>query len=1150
MATFSYQVKGNGDPKGRPRVYFTCHPDDFAPCFEKIRDDLFKTHNCALYYTEDMTAPFDEAELDVDLGRMNLFVIPVTAKLLTTPCRAMKQDLAYAKAHHINVLPFMMESGIDGLYARPEAFGELQYLNPFSTDDTEISYESKLEKYLKAVLINDETAARVRAAFDAYIFLSYRKKDRRYANRLMQMIHRTPGFRDIAIWYDEFLTPGESFSQNIRRAMENSRLFALLVTPNLLEEPNGKPNFVMGEEYPAATRANMPVFPAEMVQTDREALAEKFQGLPDCVDTEDETDFRERLLASLTRLAVTANDDDPEHNFLIGLAYLEGIDVEVDRALGLRLITEAAEAGVLDAMVRLYHMYSDGNGVPLNYGEAHRWATRLYDECLRRFGERDERTLTALKSLAVITRNAGNREEGLALSEQVLQLSRQILGEDHPETLSALNNVFVGLHSVHDHERAATVGEEAAAKSAALLGEEHAYTLAILHNLAFALRDTGRKEEARALNRRVYETRLRLLGETHPDTLRALGSLAEDSRVEAKHTGDFSEALTLAEKNFTLRQTELGEKHPDTLSALSTLADVHKTAGQFDKALALAQRVYELRCEVLGETHYESIFSLNNICAVYAAMGDCQAMEPLAKREYELFLRTLGPHHRDTLRALDMRLSIANELRKYHELPDIAELLYEGRRVALGEAHPETARVRKTLVSLFKAFGDHEAVRARRAEAEQLCLASYEKNGATHPETLRLLNLLILLDGVDPETVPTVETTVFEQLTGTGAGLNAHQAEALHTVLSNHYGETHPQALRYLGIAANTYGELDGYREKANALRKKEFDVRLKANNDQWDWNIDASFFLFGAGYMDEKPETAAELFLALREKRRATWGADHPSYRDATESIAEAYEKAKNYTEAVKYRKEAFASRLAADGLSKAFTRTALWDLASATEHAGDHAGAAALYQSLYEADCIHLGEKHADTLTALSLVAMEYAAAGDHTKAVGLFEKLYEAYCETQGAEHINAQLAFAKIAYETGEAGDHVRSAQLYEELYELRRRLLGDADDKTVLALSNLAYEHAAAGHHVEAARCYGRLYELRQTQLGETHRSTLLALSSQAFSLAKLGQNEAALPLYEKLYHARRETLGAEDPSTKQALANLNAVRARTENKTE
>ena len=57
--------------------------------------------------------------------------------------------------------------------------------------------------------------------------------------------------RDIAIWYDEFLIPGENFNDSIAAALEQSSLFALAVTPNLVNEPN----YVMSIEYPMAKEA-------------------------------------------------------------------------------------------------------------------------------------------------------------------------------------------------------------------------------------------------------------------------------------------------------------------------------------------------------------------------------------------------------------------------------------------------------------------------------------------------------------------------------------------------------------------------------------------------------------------------------------------------------------------------------------------------------------------------------------------------------------------------------------------------------------------------------------------------------------------------------------------------------------------------------
>ncbi|MBQ2880974.1 MAG: hypothetical protein IJE40_01775, partial [Clostridia bacterium] len=174
MAEFLYRTRSNSSPKDKPRVYFTCHPEDFNKFFDKVCDDVFKTHDCVIYYTADMTAEISEEEKDTDLDRMNLFVVPVTFKLMNQENRAMNVDIAFAKEKNIPILPFMMESGIDVLYALPKNFGERQYLKPFSQDLTEVPYEEKLKKYLESVLISDEMAKRVRAAFDAYIFLSYR----------------------------------------------------------------------------------------------------------------------------------------------------------------------------------------------------------------------------------------------------------------------------------------------------------------------------------------------------------------------------------------------------------------------------------------------------------------------------------------------------------------------------------------------------------------------------------------------------------------------------------------------------------------------------------------------------------------------------------------------------------------------------------------------------------------------------------------------------------------------------------------------------------------------------------------------------------------------------------------------------------------
>lgn len=396
MLKLGYKTNGNEKPKGKPRVYFACHHEDFQQAFPRLCRDLFQSHDCAVYYTEDMQTPFAPEEAAL-LREYNLVVVAVTRKLLETPNRAMDMDIPQALQLHVPVLPVLLEPGLDGLYTQPDKFGSLQYLSAVSTDDTQIAYQDKLKKYLDAVLLSRDTAERIRAAFSARIFLSYRKKDRSYANTLMRMIHAQPGCRDMAIWFDEFLVPGKSFSQSISEVLAGSDLFALLVTPNVLEEPDGKPNFVMGEEYPAARSAGLPILPICMEQTDMAALREKFEGLPACVDPSAAEEFSLALAQLAARLG--KGENNPVHDFLIGLAYLEGIDMEIDRQRGLELITAAAHGQLPEAMEKLILMYALGSGVARDQAQADAWSKTLAAYFYQQvFGKRQPEALAQLFS--------------------------------------------------------------------------------------------------------------------------------------------------------------------------------------------------------------------------------------------------------------------------------------------------------------------------------------------------------------------------------------------------------------------------------------------------------------------------------------------------------------------------------------------------------------------------------------------------------------------------------------------------------------------------------------------------------------------------------------------------------------------------------
>ena len=539
------RTRGNSSPQGKRRVYFTCHPDDFDRYFDKVCEDIFKTQDCAIYYTADMRAPIPEKYLDSDLGQMTLFVMPITFRLLTEPNRAMDFDFAYAAQdkHLIPVLPLMMESGIDMFFTR--RFGERQYLSPYSHDLTAISYEEKLKRYLSSIFVDDKTVERVRAMFDAYIFLSYRKKDRHHANELMHLIHKNPKYRDVAIWYDEFLTPGENFNENIDKALKRCDLFTLLVTPNLINEKN----YVRSVEYPMAKKNGKKILPAQMQKTSRLPLKMQYRGIPDCVDAHDSAALDSSINDALKTLALKPNEDDPEHNYLLGIAYLEGIDVEVNKEYAVELITFAANAEFPEAMNKLYTMYNEGDNIKLDYSEALKWAQKLYDFYLRIEGEKKENTLTWLNNLAFVHGNLGDYQKSLELGEKAYVLRCEVLGEKNPDTLNSLNN------------------------------------------LAMTYGDLGDYQKQLKLNEKTYALRCEVLGEKNPDTLTSLNNLAGTYG----NLGDYQKSLELGEKAYVLRCEVLGEKNPDTLSSLNNLACTYGNLGDYQKQLKLNEKAYTLR---------------------------------------------------------------------------------------------------------------------------------------------------------------------------------------------------------------------------------------------------------------------------------------------------------------------------------------------------------------------------------------------------------------------------------------------------------------------------------------------------------------------------------------------------------------------------
>lgn len=357
------------------KLLFICHPNDFDDYFNDITDEILEkatdNHISAVFFYINQEITFDFEEIKDILKNIQLIVVPVTWELLSTKNIFIDKIIPYALKKHIPVLPLLQDLELTTKYTKH--FGNIQFLYDNPNDKTAIPYELKLNDFIKNTLVGDELRKRVQKAFEAYIFLSYRKKDRKIAQEIMHLIHKNDFCRDIAIWYDEFLTPGEDFNKSIKNAIQKSDLFAMVITPNIIE-PN---NYIIEHEYPMADSAQKTILPLEGVETDKEKLNKCYKNIPECTNVYNSTALSEALLRNISITAKEENSNSPEHNYLIGLAYLTGIDVEINHERGIELIKKAAEEDLPEAVTRMITIYQKGIGREVNYKECFYWSERL-----------------------------------------------------------------------------------------------------------------------------------------------------------------------------------------------------------------------------------------------------------------------------------------------------------------------------------------------------------------------------------------------------------------------------------------------------------------------------------------------------------------------------------------------------------------------------------------------------------------------------------------------------------------------------------------------------------------------------------------------------------------------------------------------------
>ena len=486
------------------------------------------------------------------------------------------------------------------------------------------------------------------------------------------------------------------------------------------------------------------------------------------------------------------NSEDPAHNFLIGLAYLDGIDMEVDRARALELITSAAEAEFPDAMEALNNMYRSGHGVSRNYLSALSWSKKLCNYYAENDGENSAKALKALESVANAQLEYGSYKDALSTYQRIYKSRCETQGQNTALVINDLHSMARIYGCLGERDKQGEMLEAAFNLSEKKLGKKHPQTIsALIDSLTFQIKigvETGRiapADECKTLEDALSLSRLSF-GEGNPYTISLMNALSQ----AYCRKGEMKKATGLAENAYEIIRDSKGEDDLASIHALISLADVYGQADNSEKAMNLAQKarrlhdlvvpevfdvdhteklhptiiqilnleayqyfktanyrksfdyyaiIYRAQIDYLGENHLETITTIYNLAATYYMLGDRKHAVEYYDKAYQLRSQQLGPLHRQTLQAKAGLAYAYAGLGERTKSLALMEDVYHYQRELLYEGHPDTLATMEKLINAYWNMGHAQKAVAL---AEETYTLRCKVHGKNHPNSITALNTL------------------------------------------------------------------------------------------------------------------------------------------------------------------------------------------------------------------------------------------------------------------------------------------------------------------------------------------------------------------------------------------------------------------------
>ncbi len=376
-----YTPESRRDARNYPRrVYYSCHEEDHS-FLDDVSQQIHQfVEDCVIAFRQ-LGTPLDDSHLN-EVEDFPLAVIPVTHAWFRDGVH--QQEFARLKEQKKPMIPILYhDSLVERFNAHTE---EMQFLR---RSDPE--YSEKLKRALQSLLLDQKTVEDVHKVFTHKLFIAYCREDLEQVGKLIRCVHQSEEGRHISVWFDKYLQPGRNFEEVIFSHLNDSQLFGMVLTQSLAQ----RDTYVKRQEYPHALTEGKKVVVFQLtdadwhtVRTELDRIAQE-KGIPipeyRPVQVSRDDSFSQFIKKLLKEVKGRSTEIDArEKDYLLGLAYRNGIGVEFDYRYAMQKFKAAADAGEYRAAHCLAEMYYHGVGVRRDLKQAKKWYIReieyLFDE--------------------------------------------------------------------------------------------------------------------------------------------------------------------------------------------------------------------------------------------------------------------------------------------------------------------------------------------------------------------------------------------------------------------------------------------------------------------------------------------------------------------------------------------------------------------------------------------------------------------------------------------------------------------------------------------------------------------------------------------------------------------------------------------------